>query len=161
MNDPPPSALGKALSALPRERPPEADLWPGIARTIRCRRRARQVVASGAVLVLAEILAFSFGWFSPATLPGGLPAAGRNPPVDLAAAFVTRAARDSALPRPVRASLPADLRTLDQAQSLLERRLARDPGAPAVRSLLVQVETDRARFLATVEDAQLHSRNWQ
>jgi hypothetical protein len=30
-----------------------------------------------------------------------------------------------------------------------------------VRSLLVQVETDRARFLATVEDAQLHSRNWQ
>ncbi len=160
MNDQPPSILEKALSTLPRERAPEADLWPGIARTIRCRRRTRQVVASGAILVTAGIVAFSFGFFSPATVPGGAPVVGR-PPIDLAAAFVTRVARDAALPRPVRASLPADLRTLDQAQVLIERRLARDPGAPAVRGLLVQVETDRARFLATVEDAQLHSRNWQ
>jgi hypothetical protein len=161
MNKEPHSTLEKALSALPRDRMPEVDLWPGIARTIRCRRRTRQVAGFGATLVMAEILAFSLGLFSPSITPGGRAVSRAAPPISLAAAFVTRAAADPTLPLPVRKSLPADLLTLDQARSALERSLVRDPDAPAVRGLLVQVETERARFLATVEDAQLHTRNWQ
>jgi hypothetical protein len=161
MNEEPDSPLGRALSALPKGRAPATDLWPGIARAIRRRQRIRRVIGSGAVLVLAGILAVSLRPLVSGRSPEKTTFAHGARPFALAAGFVGRAARDPALPLPVRESLPADLRVLDQARAAIERRLVRHPGAPVVRGLLVWVETKRAIFLTTVENAQLHARNWQ
>lgn len=153
--------LEDAVSRLPREREPAADLWPGIEARLGNRRRRWTVPASLAAALAAGLaLALWFGTETP--WPGaGKGGAPEIPVADRpaggaellnAAALVDRSYRAALLapraePRQLndreRQALAAELEALDGAQARIRSALRQQPDGEYLVSLLAQTHALR------------------
>ena len=156
MNDPMKKSLDDLLADLPRDIPPPAYLWPGIARRLPRHRRGRSPVlfaaaAGAASTCLAGALIWSVLHGRPAvptTQPvhaTGPAVAARAPSLDEPRDASYMAARDSlelsfrqqlALLDPAtRAKIEADLAIIRQAHEDIRKALASDPSSPVLEQL--------------------------
>ena len=156
MNDPMKKSLDDLLADLPRDIPPPAYLWPGIARRLPRHRRGRSpVLYAAAAGVASTCLAGALIWAVlhgrpgvPATQPvhatePAVPA--RAPSLDEPRDASYVAARDSlelsfrqqiALLDPAtRAKIEADLAIIRQAHEDIRKALASDPSSPVLEQL--------------------------
>ena len=153
--------LADAVSRLPREREPAADLWPGIEARLERRGRRWAVPASLAAALaagLALALWLGTGSRAPETIPGGDPGgrtdahAGNETGLIRAAALVDRSYRAAllqSLDRPLqlsereRQALAAELKALDGAQSRIRSALRQQPDGEYLVFLLAQTHALR------------------
>ncbi len=170
--DPGEARIDQAIAGLPRDVPPDRDLWPAIAAGLEPRRATRRwlpAVAAAVVLVAASSLITA-----QLVRRAARPVAAVAPPAAPAAASVELAAfgpghaldkeyatarqqlasmlalRIDRLPRSARQKLEDDLATLHRATDDINAALALQPGDPLLEELLLNTYQDELAVLASV-----------
>ncbi len=157
--------VAEAVRGALRTLAPERDLWPDISRKLAPRRSGW---VRGSLAIAAAVVLMAVGvWWAPAGnwLQRGPPAGRstaafaekvvnrRDPSMDL----VWHAAHDPYLPYATRAVLISNLLILHHAQLALARAMTRHPDTPGLSDLMIHLESERARFMTSVEEAQIQS----
>ena len=167
--------LDRALAGLPRELPPENDLWPGIAAQLEPRRAPRRwlPLAAAAVLLVvssslitAQLVRRSAAPAAPvATVaPPATPAAGVVRPASFGPGHVLNpeyvaarqqlaamlAQRMDRLPSSARQKVEDNLAQLHRATDEINAALALQPGDALLEELLLNTYQDELAVLASV-----------
>jgi hypothetical protein len=160
--------LRERIARLPRARPPERDLWAGVARGIaasRRRSRVRVVAVSASALALAAGAAVALG-LRPAPIGTAPIGSGESPPIASAASASSaplagevdyegaeRAlasdleTRRASLPAAAATAVDANLRILDEAIASTRDALRAHPDDPDLRVELDRVWGDKIDLL--------------
>jgi hypothetical protein len=170
--DPGEARIDQAIARLPREVPPDRDLWPAIAAGLEPRlatRRWLPAVAAAVVLVAASSLitaqlvrraARPVAAVAPPAAPAAVSAAraafgpGHALDKEYAAARQQLAAmlarRIDRLPRSARQKLEDNLAEMQRAADEINAALALQPGDPLLEELLLNTYQDELAVLASV-----------
>lgn len=160
MNDKDPK-LDKALDRLPRELPPQRDLWPGIEARIRHRSRrplwAYSLAAS--LLVAAGALWIALGVHRHAATPQEtVPVATVSPANSYfaqRAAYAEESVQNAPNLSPAtRQVILKNLRIIEGSMQDIQLALDHDPNNPRLRSLLFDLYQNEARLMAATQQAQ-------
>jgi hypothetical protein len=167
--------LDRALAALPRELPPESDLWPGIAAQLEPRRAPRRwlPLAAAAVLLVASSSLITAHLVRRSATPAA-PVATVAPPATSDASGVRPASfgpghaldpeyaaarqqlagmlaqRMDRLPSSARQKVEDNLAQLQRAADEINAALALQPGDALLEELLLNTYQDELAMLASV-----------
>jgi len=167
--------LDRALAGLPRELPPESDLWPGIAAKLEPRRAPRRwlpLAAAAVLLVVPSSLitarvvrrsaapAAPVATVAPPAAPdaGGVRPASFGPGHALSPEYVAArqqlaamlATRMDRLPSSARQKVEDNLAQLHRATDEINAALALQPGDALLEELLLNTYQDELAVLASV-----------
>ena len=166
------AGLDRAIAGLPRELPPERDLWPGIAAQLEPRRQGRRwlPLAAAAVLlgalsslITAQVLRWSVTPVATTVAPAA-PASGAVQPASfgpghaLDPEYVAAreqlaamlAARIDRLPSSARQKVEDNLAAMHRAADEINAALVQQPGDPLLEELLLNTYQDELAVLASV-----------
>jgi hypothetical protein len=148
MKDPLHASLDARLAKLPRDVPPQRNLWPGIAgRLHRSPRRARPLALAAAAAVVGACVASALTWAvlhgrpaSPAPQLAAQPPSfdeSRNPRYVAARDSLEVSFRErlALLDPATRAQIEASLAVIRRAHEDIRRALASDPASPVLEEL--------------------------
>jgi hypothetical protein len=162
--------LKAALERLPREVPPQRELWSGISSRIE-RKRVRPLwsyglAASLLVAVAAGALWAGFGMHARTGTPAETVAAGGNPAGNAylaqRAAFAENSVQNAANLAPAtKAVILKNLRIIESSMQDIQAALDKDPNNTRLRALLFDLYQNEARLLAATQaaDAKTNARN--